>query len=107
MNQSSVLEAKWTGLIKACQASQLTVKEFANQKKIGVGSLYVWAKRLGLSLRSQDQSGINFFELGSIPTTVTVRSNTELYPVEMSVGNMTMKTEMPLIQIVTFMKEFV
>lgn len=103
MNQSDILEAKWTHWVKACQSSPLTIKEFAQQNKIGAGSLYIWSKRLGLSLRSQNQSEISFIELGSIQTTVR---NTEFYPVEMGAGGITIKTEMPLLQIVALIKEF-
>lgn len=103
MKQISALEAKWTGLIKDCQTSRLTIKEFAEQNRIGAGSLYTWSKRLGLSLRSQNQSEMNFIELGSLQTTVR---NTELYPVEMGAGGITIKTEMPLLQIVALIKEF-
>ena len=101
MNRKTRLEAKWANLLKECQSSLLTVKEFAYQHKISQGNLYVWAKRLGISLRSQSSIGMSFIELGSIQSTVR---NTELYPVEMSVGGITIKTEMPLIQIVSFVK---
>lgn len=103
MRQSSALEAKWTCLIRECQTSRLTIKEFAQQNKIGAGSLYIWSKRLGLSLRGQNQSEISFIELGSIQTTAR---NTEFYPVEMGAGGITIKTEMPLLQIVALIKEF-
>jgi len=103
MKQSSALETKWTCLVRECQRSRLTIKEFAEQNKIGAGSLYVWSKRLGLSLRSQNQSEINFIELGSIRTNVC---NTELYPVEMGAGGITIKTQMPLLQIAALIKEF-
>lgn len=103
MKQSNGLEEKWTGLIKECQASRLTIKEFAQQNRIGAGSLYTWSKRLGLSLRAQNQSELSFIELGSIQTTV---GNTELYSVEMGAGGITIKTEMPLFQIVALIKEF-
>lgn len=103
MKQSSALAAKWTGLIRDCQASRLTIKEFAQQNKIGAGSLYIWSKRLGLSLRGQNQSEISFIELGSNRSTVR---DTHLYPVEMGAGGITMKTELPLLQIVALIKEF-
>lgn len=98
------LDEKWIQRVKACQSSSLTIKEFAEQNKIGAGSLYAWSKRLGLPLRSQDQSEISFIELGSIHQS-TMR-DTRLYPVEMGAGGITIKTEMPLFQIVDLMKEF-
>lgn len=97
------LDEKWTQRVKACQESPLTIKEFAQKNKIGAGSLYAWAKRLGLPLRPQDPSEISFIELGSIKSTVR---DTQLYPVEMGAGGITIKTEMPLFQIVDLMKEF-
>lgn len=103
MRQSSALEAKWTCLIRECQTSRLTIKEFAEQNKIGAGSLYIWSKRLGLSLRGQNQSELSFIELGSIRSTVR---DTQLYPVELGTGGITIKTEIPLFQIVALIKEF-
>ena len=66
MKQSSALAAKWTELIRDCQTSRLTIKEFAQQNRIGVGTLYIWSKRLGLSLRGQNQSELSFIELGPV-----------------------------------------
>lgn len=104
MKQNTGLAAKWTGLIRECQTSGLTIKEFAEQNRVGVGSLYAWSKRLGVPLKSETgQMEMNFIELGSIQSPVR---NTELYPVELGAGGITIKTEMPLIQIVAFIKEF-
>lgn len=103
MHQKATLTKRWTGLIKECQTSGLAIEDFAKQNKIGASSLYNWSKRLGLPLRGQNQSEISFIELGSIQTNV---QNTELYPVEMGAGGITIKTGLPLIQIVALIKEF-
>ena len=97
------LKGKWTDLIKMCQASPLTVKEFADENRIGVGSLYIWSKRLGLALKLKTQGEIGFFELGKIQAQV---QGTQSCHVEIGVGGLTIKTEVPWVRVIELIKEF-
>jgi hypothetical protein len=97
------LKGKWTDLIKMCQASPLTVKEFAHENKIGLGSLYIWSKRLGIALKPKVQGEIGFFELGMIQPQA---QGTQCCHVEMGVGDLTIKTEVPWVRVIELIKEF-
>lgn len=97
-------ETKWNRLIQQCQSSPLTVSEFARQNHVGQGSLYAWAKRLGVSLRHKPEVGIGFVELGALQTKVSMTKEDDAYPVEMTVNHLTIKAEMPWIRIVDLVK---
>lgn len=98
------LETKWERLIQQCQTSPLTVSEFARQNQVGQGSLYTWAKRLGVSLRHKSEVGIGFVELGELQSKVSMTKEDDAYPVEMTVSQLTIKAEMPLMRIVELLK---
>jgi hypothetical protein len=97
----TLAETKWTQLIEECQASPLTIGEFARQHHVGQGSLYNWAKRLGGSLKHHPQAGISFIELSPIHSR---SQETELYPIEMGVNHLTIKAEMPWCKLVELLK---
>lgn len=103
--KQNLAETKWTQLIASCQASPLTVSEFARQNHIGQGNLYNWAKRLGVSLKHQPQADqdISFIELNSLRS--FKQETTERYPIEMGVNHFTIKTEVPWCRFVELVKE--
>ena len=98
------LETKWARLIQQCQTSSLTIKAFAFQNRVGQGSLYIWAKKLGMSLKHQSQAGIGFIELGTLPSKMSMPEAVDSYPIEMTVSHLTIKAEMPLVRIVELVK---
>jgi len=98
------LREKWTHLIRLCQGSPLTIKNFAHENKIGVNSLYVWSKRLGLPLKAKTEGDMGFFELGLIP--FHGQEDAQSCHVEIEIGDLIMKTEMPWFRMVGLIKEF-
>lgn len=102
--KQAVTETKWEQLIRECQSSPLTVSEFARQNLVGQGSLYTWAKRLGVSLRHKPEVGMGFIELGTHHSKTSMDKTKDAYSVEMTVSQLTIKAEMPLMRIVELVK---
>lgn len=102
--KQTVTETKWEQLIQQCQSSSLTISEFARQNQIGQGSLYMWAKRLGVSLRHKPDVGIGFVELRTLQSKAPTTKEDDFYPVEMIVSQLTIKAEIPLMKIVELVK---
>jgi len=55
-------------------------------------------------VRHKPEAGIGFVELGALQTKASMTKEDDSYPVEMTISQLTIKAEMPLMRIVELVK---